>query len=235
LPTKTRSLFTLALAGALVAASLVSTPVAAQAEKPAQTPSCAAFDDPVLQVVRPKDNASLLTPWADEADAASRYGFTRARGEVFKASVSARPGLVEVHRLHQRWTGDFLSSASPRERAGAIARFRYKNQGTHFYVSTVDSDCVDPVYRYLKGTKHRHAMSAPDRAGLTAVGWKLEGISFYAAPADDVALAPDRPAPTPSDSQPNGYTDRQADRDTHGNADQDPGTDAHGDAHHTAG
>jgi hypothetical protein len=123
---------------------------------------------------------------------------------VFQASIGPAPGLVEVHRLYRPWPRqDFLATADVEEWQNAISKFfGYHDQGTRFYASPVPADCLSPIYRYVKGTKHRLGGSQRDRTALVADGWKVQGIAFYAAVAEPVAPRPrsrrrSRPHPDP--------------------------------------
>lgn len=171
----------LALAALALGASLSSGQALA-------APDCDALSKPIHHRVNPGNQANLLTPWQSEADnAAVRYGFTDDRGTPFKASWVSAPGLVAAHRLYKPGTGDFVWISKPAEIAGAVAVFGYVDQGPNFYVSPEAASCAQPVHRFLKGAKHRHAVTQADRDALVAAGWTYEGISFYAR----VDAAPD--------------------------------------------
>lgn len=146
--------------------------------------NCDALSKPIYHSVNPASQANLLTPWKTEYDkAASTYGFTDQRDAPFKAAWVAADGLAAAHRLYKASTGDFVWISKPAEIAGAVANYGYADQGPSFYVSNESSACTVPVYRYLKGTKHRHAVTQAERDALTAAGWIYEGISFHAVPA----------------------------------------------------
>lgn len=147
-------------------------------------PDCAAFSAPVYQRVNPTSQTNLLTRSRNEADgAAANHGFTDDRGTPFKASASAATDLVAVHRLYKASTHDFVWISRAAEIASAVANYGYVDQGANFYASQAPAVCLQPVYRYLKGAIHRHAVQQPDRDALVAAGWRAEGVSFYAAVA----------------------------------------------------
>ena len=111
---RVRSLLVLALASSLTALGLVVASPGTAVGNPVGgvAPACSVFDDPIYRVVKSNDVA-LLTPWRSEASGAlANYGFGTDDGEVFKASVTPGPGLVEVHRLYRPWPQqDFLDTA----------------------------------------------------------------------------------------------------------------------------
>src|SRR4051812_18807725 len=198
---RVRSLLVLALVSTLIALGLVaaSPNVALGNPAPQLAPTCSAFDDPIYQVVK-GSGLSLLTPWKAEASSAlANYGFDSNDGEVFKASTSPGPGLVEVHRLYRPWPAqDFLATADVAEIEKAKSSLLgYQDQGTRFYASQVPADCLSPVYRYVKGTKHRLSGSQRQRAALVADGWKAEDVAFSAAVTEPVAAPAPVPVPVP--------------------------------------
>ncbi|MFT3927021.1 MAG: metallophosphoesterase [Myxococcales bacterium] len=150
-------------------------------------PNCAALVDPIYHRVNPTTQANLLTASLSEAEnAETQYGFTDDRGAPIRASRAAASGLVAVHRLYKSSTGDFVWISNPSEISAATTNYGYADQGTNFYASTESGACTQPVYRYSKGNKHRHAFSQAERDALAASGWTYETISFYAAPAAPV-------------------------------------------------
>ncbi len=166
-------------------------------------PDCDAFTAPIHHRVNPGSQANLLTRWQSEADNAVQYGFTDNRGAPFRAALQAGTDLAPVHRLYKGSTGDFVWIWKPAEIASAVANYGYTDQGANFFASKVASPCLRPVYRYLKGSKHRHAVTQADRDALVAAGWTAEGISFHAAANDgetrfSIAVIPD----TQGEAQP---------------------------------
>ena len=171
---RVRSLLALVLASSLTAIGIVAAvPVVAVGAAPAVTgdpPACSAFNDSVVQVVKPSNGASFVTPSSKEANGAAGYGFTDNQGEVFKASTSSGPGLVEVHRLYRSVKQDFLASADPDEYNTADGSLlSYDEQGISFYASAVPEDCLSPVVRFEKSGRHRLA-AGPGRPGRARCG-----------------------------------------------------------------
>ncbi|MBP2416491.1 metallophosphoesterase [Microlunatus capsulatus] len=149
-------------------------------------------------MVKPSNGASLTTPWAGEATKAAAAGFTDNQGVSFKASTEPGPGLVAVKRMYRSLPQDYIFTRSTTELVSAAKLFGYRDQGTTFYVSKVKADCLQPVERFRKGTRHRLAAGAADRSALLAAGWKYENVAFYAAPAGTTsAPPPTTPAPPP--------------------------------------
>ncbi len=198
---KVRSLLALALASSLIALGLVAVAPGSATGAPVANgdPDCSAFNDPVQQVVKPKNDVTLASVWTSEVAGAADYGFTSDLGTAFLASKTSAEGLVEVHRLYRSIRQDFLYSADPQEwTALTEGLLDYEDQGRSFYASPIAAPCLVPVFRYEKGGRHRLAASAADRGALVTDGWSYEGISFYAALAPgDVAPDPD-PTPTPT-------------------------------------
>jgi len=167
-------------------------------------PDCSALSSsPIFQVVNPKLKTNLLTASQNEAqNAASSYGFTEDHGTPFYASLTTASGLVGAHRMYNSKTNDFFWTINSGEISSAVQNYGYVDQGINFYVSASSASCTQPVYRLLSGNVHRYAVSQADRDALTAGGWTLEGVMFYAAvksanppPADDpvfsIAILPD--------------------------------------------
>jgi 3',5'-cyclic AMP phosphodiesterase CpdA len=103
-----------------------------------------------------------------------------------------------VHRLYRSANGDFVWIAGQSEITSATTNYGYTDSGPNFYASAESGACTQPVYRYLKNSKHRHAFSQAERDALAAAGWTYEKISFYAVPAAEpvdtkfsIAILPD--------------------------------------------
>jgi len=176
--------------GLLATAALVLAPAGAAA---AATPSCSAFDDPVYRAVKSSNNASLVTPSASEADQAAADGFGD-KEVVFRASTEPGDGLVAVHRMYRPSPQDYLNTTSSAELASASQRFGYADEGDSFYASPVAADCLEPVLRYRKQSRHRLVTGA-EKSALESAGWTYENVAFYAAPAGTTG---DKPAPAPA-------------------------------------
>jgi hypothetical protein len=193
---RVRSLLALVLASTLTAVGLVvaSPGIATGLPVGQAAPDCTAFNDPVYRIVKPTNNASLLTTSRREADGAAAYGFTDDQGEVFKASTRPATGLVEVHRLFRAVRPDFMVTADPPEWQNPIgALLGYDDDGISFYASPVAADCLSPIYQYTKDTRHRVAGDKADRDALVAAGWVSQGIVFYAAVDTGSEPAPPEP------------------------------------------
>jgi hypothetical protein len=201
-----RSLFALVVASSLTAVGIVAAVPVAAVGAPAATgdaPSCSVFSDSVVQVVKPSNQASLVTLLSNEAKGASDHGFTDNQGEVFKASTSPGPGLVEVHRLYRSVKQDFVASADPDEYNTADGSLLgYREEGVSFYASAVPEGCLSPVVRYEKSGRHRLAAAREDRDALVAAGWTSQGTSFYAGLPDGGTPSPPTPDPVPTPVQP---------------------------------
>lgn len=143
---------------------------------------CWVLDDSIYQAVNPTTQSSLLTRSASEATGAASSGFSDYRGMTFVASGSNEAGLVGVHRLFKRTTGDFMFTSNDSEVSSAVASYGYSDDGVKFYASPVAGNCTAPVVRYVKGSMHRLSNDPTEQAALTAAGWKSEGTKFYAAP-----------------------------------------------------
>lgn len=176
--------------GALLLSAVLLAPAAQAA------PECSAFTTPIHHRINPATQANLLTRWQDEADnAGATYGFTDNRGTPFNAARSAGTDLAPVRRLYKGSARDFVWMWEPDAIAAAVAN-GYTNQATDFYASKVAAPCLDPVYRYRKGSQHRHVMTLADRDALEAAGWTFDAVSFYAVanqadPRFSIAVIPD--------------------------------------------
>ena len=177
-----------------IALGLLSHGLSAQAQS-----VCAAMDDAIHHRINPSSQANLLTPWLSEANSAgTNHGFTENRGAPVLASRTPAAGLAAVHRLYKAGTGDFVWIVGAGEIAAAVGSYGYTDQGANFYAASSASACTQPVYRYLKGNKHRHAFSQAERDALAAAGWTYEKVSFHAVPAEPavdttfaIAIIPD--------------------------------------------
>lgn len=182
---------------AAAAATAVALPLLVGAVPASAGASCAPMTQGIQQSVNPKTGASLLTSSATEVvSAASRYGFTDKRGAVFRASSTAGPGLVPVHRMYKG--GDFLfiaDTAGVGEYENAKTKNGYVSQKVEFYASATKISCGLEVRRYQKGSMHRFSAQAADQAKLKTAGWKDEGAKFW-------VQAPVAPAPTPTTAVP---------------------------------
>ena len=182
-----RRFVTTLLVVTLSGASLALAGPASAAPTAEPGPSCSVFDDAVHQLLKPKNDASLLTASTSEVKSAASFGFTEGGDDtLFKASTRSAAGLTAVHRLYRWKVQDFDVSADPAVIADAEDD-GYVDQGTSFYASTEPGDCLVPVYRYESKTRHRFAVTAADRKALEDAGWSSKGIAFYAAPGTDSA------------------------------------------------
>ena len=152
-------------------------------------PNCAAFDDAVQYRVNPTSLTGLLSSSQTASDQAATVGFTEDRGSVFRAAIQSDSTLSVVHRLYKATTKDYVFTTSASE-ATSAAQAGYVNQGSSFSASRQAATCLVPVYRYQRKAAHQYAVSTTARSALTAAGWQLEGVSFYAAPA---AVSPPPP------------------------------------------
>jgi hypothetical protein len=84
-----------------------------------------------------------------------------------------------VHRLYKASTRNLFYSYDSAEIKRAVLRYGYVDQGTAFYAATKSASCLQPVYSYLKNSRHRFAASAAERDTLKDDGWKEEKIRFY--------------------------------------------------------
>jgi len=181
---------------ALTLAILSTTAITAVAAEP--TNVCTPMKVNVFQSANPATGASILTTSANEITSAAKYNFTENKGTAFKAATTAKDGLVPVHRMFKN--GDFVwmpKHAGSNEYQAAQTKYGYTDQGVNFYASVKPVDCGVPVYRLLKGSKHRQVATTADRDALVKAGWTYENISFYVVAADKVSTpAPTTPAPT---------------------------------------
>ena len=145
-------------------------------------PNCAAFDDAVQYRVNPTSATGLLTSSQTAADTAAGIGYTENRGVLFKAAIQSDSTLSVVHRLYKSSTKDYIFVTGATEITKAKAS-GYVDYGSSFSASKTAAACLAPVYRYVRKSSHQYAATTTARSALVTAGWKLEGVSFYAAPA----------------------------------------------------
>lgn len=129
----------------------------------------------VRQLLQPTTGASLVTPWASEAAAASgQYGYTTDLGAPFKAATKAGAGLTAVHRLWNAKTVDFTEALAGSSAYQSAMSAGYVDQGIRFYaLAAAISGRTEPVNSYVKAgeTPARHGCSRREsREGGLATG-----------------------------------------------------------------
>ncbi len=118
-----------ALAPAAVAAPLgttvdVASTASTASPEAAGAAACAAMTVDVHGADQPGSGSSLVSTFPGEVVKAARFGFTEARGVVFRAATSPAAGLSPVHRMYQPDTGDFLWILTERGRRNGRAALR---------------------------------------------------------------------------------------------------------------
>ena len=177
----------------------------------ATSPECSALTAGVRDLINPTTQATLLTPWASEADGAIRnYGFTSDQGVLFYAATKTGTGLVPVYRLFQPTTLDFLWTQSESERTSAIKNYGYQDQNNIFYVPGSTSTCTQTVHRLRKGSMHRYVVTDAARAALIASGWIYETVAFNGGKAPGDTTTDDPPPPPPPPPPPVTKVDPEA-------------------------
>ena len=157
----------------------------------ADTVDCDAFSADVTQLVKPSNDANLLSRSAVEVAAAkSVYGFTDDRGVVAKVASAPGVGLTAVWRLYR--PGDFVWATDGAE-ANAFVAEGYQRQFVQFYASLTPQTCLGAVNQLERDGVHRIATQS-ETAGLVADGWANGGAAFYVA-AEAPAGAPQPPPP----------------------------------------
>ena len=192
-----RSIVAASLVGVASTAWLAYAPTAAADPTPAAV-DCTAFAEPVYQVLKPSNDASLLTPWVGERVSAASYGFTKDDGALFRASTRPAPGLIPVSRLYRANPQEFRVTTDPQTLTAGDGS-GYVDEGTSFYASPTAASCLAPVVSYVKGDSHRLALTDAEQAALTDDGWTKAEVAFYAAPTQPVST---EPAPPPPVSRP---------------------------------
>lgn len=188
-PTKRRQRFRGRMSAVLVstlavAACFIGPPTTAAAQGAVD---CGTLSTPIYQRVNPSSSANLLTRSVNEARRAVDYGFTDNYGSPFRAAVTPGPGLAGAHRLYLSGRSNFVWMTNPAEIEFAKS-IGYVDQGINFYASTTAAPCLVPVVRYVRNGYHRFVVGTVQGAFERSLGWKAEGVAFYAAP----------PAPLPA-------------------------------------
>ncbi|AQP49119.1 hypothetical protein BW730_00765 [Tessaracoccus aquimaris] len=142
---------------------------------------------PIYQVANPTTNASIVTPWSDEATSAAKYGYSTKLGTPFKASTTKQTGLTAVHRLFKASTGDFQETLAGSTAFSTAIANGYADQGARFYALAAAQTGTQPVYSYTKSGKHRLATAAT-AASLT--GWTRGAIAFHVPSAGTTVPVP---------------------------------------------
>lgn len=186
------SALTLGLAGAVMCLAMVTSSWHVFA-------ATGVMDDVTYQITNPKNPTYLLTTSTTEvSSAAAKYGYSIS-DEAFLSSKETGTGLKPAKRYYNATKVDFATESNLAKQQ-ALVTAGYQDQGVKFYVSDVDTAATEPVYRYVKNSRHQYALSKSDQAALVAAGWASEGVSFYAIPT--TKDAPEFVVTPPSD-----YTD----------------------------
>jgi len=166
----------------MIVASLVLVTAACAPAKDADREVCDQFDASVFGGTDPVNQSTFLTRSSEEAAALTRQGYTHKEllGPWFLAASAPSQGLVEVHRLYRETNRDYLWSADADEIATQGKDHGYADQGVAFYLASEPSECLVPVHRYFFRGQHRPVVEGED-ARLKRLGWKDEGVKFYAA------------------------------------------------------
>lgn len=185
-----------ALAGSVTAARAADHPGSADAPRAVDTANCASFSADLEQLVRPGDDANLLTKWSSEANnAKDLFGFSDDRGVVAKVALRAGTGLVPVWRLYRG--GDFVWAVDGADSAAFVAD-GYQRQFVDFYASSTPQACLGGIHRLERGDLHRTAKQE-ELAALVKDGWVDRGAAFYVATTQRPAPAP--PLPSTADTK----------------------------------
>lgn len=165
---------------------------------------CSALRTAAHESINRATTATLITPWADEANGArTKYGFGTSRGTPFKVSTEPATGLAPVSRLYNGRTHDFRYVWKKSEKRSLLKK-GYRSESAVFYAAKAPASCVRPVYRYLRKGVTQYAFSAKRRRKLKKHGWRYDKVAFYASPmTSSPALPPARrPAWRPDPQAP---------------------------------
>lgn len=166
-----------------VVALVVNAAACAPAEDAGQE-ICDRFDTSIFGGTDPTNQSTFLTSSPEEAAALTRQGYTSREylGPWFLAASAPGQGLVGVHRLYREKNRDFLWSADATEITTQVRENGYTDQGIAYYLAAEPSPCLVPVHRFVFRGQHRLLVEGED-ARLERLGWKDEGVKFYAAPS----------------------------------------------------
>src|ERR1039457_1980294 len=89
-------------------------------------------------------------------------------------------GIVPLLRYVHNKSGDHFFTTDANEGATAVQAYGYASEGICCYIAPTQLSGTVPMYRLLKGNKHRYVTSVDARDKATfEQGWKLEGIAGY--------------------------------------------------------
>lgn len=178
---------------------------------PAHADAASSMADPIYQRANPTSDATLTTPWADEAnDAARVFGYSTDLGVAFNASIANASGLTAVHRLYNNTTVDFTEALAGSAAYSAARSAGYSDQGVSFYaLANAVTGRTMPVHSYVKSGKHRLAAEATG-ASLLKGGWQLSNVAFHVAATTQTPMNPPT-APPGTNPPPVGSGDAQTD------------------------
>ena len=93
---------------------------------------------------------------------------------------------VTMYRLYNKWSGEHLYTASPKER-GDLVHVGWNDEGVGWIAPKASKTPVYRVYNPYSGD-HHYTTSDKERDDLVAIGWKDEGIGWYSDDAKGTPL-----------------------------------------------
>lgn len=173
---------------------------------PRATASNGLLNETIWLSINPTSTTHMLTSSKTEVDTgATKYGYTQY-DQRFLASTTSTGGFAAVNRYYNAKLGDFASESVAARQNDLIAK-GYSFVKVSFYAASSKTSTNQPVYRYVKGSKHSYALSISDQKTLSSNGWTQDGVSFYAVPtvadaAEFTGTSTPTPTPTPTPTVP---------------------------------
>lgn len=179
-----------AVVAVLVGAVVLLAGACSPTPQSASTSPCTSLSSPVYSSIDPSNQSGFLTTSSAEASAITRRGsYQQLLGALFEASTGPGNGLVAVHRLYRSANHDYLWSADTNEIGTAVHDGGYVDQTTAFYAARSAADCLVGVHSFLYRGQHRLVVDAAELLRLKGMGWRDQGVVFYAVPSKVSASA----------------------------------------------
>jgi hypothetical protein len=131
-------------------------------------------------------------PAAPAAPAAPRPDPITIAPAPLAPKPSAAGSPVAVYRVYNRNSGLHHYTTNPNERA-ALIRLGWNDEGTSFYAvqsGSAKSGSLKPVYREYNphDGNHNWTLNPNEHRTLVKLGWRDEGVAWYANPAGPVTV-----------------------------------------------
>jgi hypothetical protein len=143
---------------------------------------------PVYRLAYPPTGGYAYTVSSAERDiATSQLGYTY-QGVAFYVNNSAGTSLNDIYRLRSATSG-YLYTSSPTERDWAQQTYHFVYDGIGFQTRVGFTADNLPVYRLAGNSGYLYTTSFSERKSAMRLGFRAEGIAFYAYPTTNLGAA----------------------------------------------